>query len=196
MKRDFARREHQVRKQKRPVETVVKLALLALLAILFNGVPRHRTFIPLEPWLPETIEEYEAQCRKEVDDAQRERCREALPAFRHSLMWIDSRLLLREGEELSSRHLDVLHGFPAAGSEAARLAVSSHLASWCRREGMPVPATFNELKRQGCTDRLPTLAEMGLELDPKWAGVRSVKSNYDGKTRKVRLSTRSKAGQP
>jgi hypothetical protein len=162
------------------------LVLLVALATVFfyvltpsNG---EGLFCFLEPVpLPDTVADYEAQCRTPVNDIQLERCRRALPVFRHSFMWVDSRLLLRDGEELSSKHLDVLHGFPEASAEPARVAVSSHLASWCRQEGLRVPTTFNELKARGCTERLPTLAEMGLELDPRWAGVYSVDSSYSGR---------------
>jgi hypothetical protein len=196
---DRARTGLQVRRWKRPFGAPLRLVFLVFLLIfLGRGMPRHSPegpFSPLEPQKPQTVEEYEDQCRKAVDEEQRERCREALPVFRHSLMWIDSRLLLRDGEELSSKHLDVLYGFSAPGADAARIAVTSHLASWCRREGLPTPTTFNDLKRQGCTDRLPTLAEMGLELNPKWAGVRSIKSSYDGRTTLVPVTPVGK-GKP
>jgi hypothetical protein len=124
-------------------------------------------------------EEFEDLCANMVSDKEIfDACRRKLPVFELSYRWLDTRLLVKPDETLSLDHLGLLYGLEGTEGEAARHAIGTILAAECRRGRRTSPSTFEQLMDPHCKQALPTLTQMGLELDREWMGVRSIDSDY------------------
>jgi len=146
--------------------------------------------------LVSTVDQFQKSCANMLGEPRKfEACRRKLVLFRSSYLWIDRDFLLQDGERLKLDHLNFLHGFSAAGSEPSLLAVTGVIASWCRAKGHRPARRFEELDEAGCLSSLPTLAEMGLEIDRHGSGLRTVDSTYDATHRTTWVSEpKSKKG--
>ena len=85
-------------------------------------------------------------------------------------VWIDTDSLVKKGEDLTTEHLGIFYGVSKSKDEATRQALAAILVSEClgRRPSEQGPASFQELFKEHCRDRLPTLAHLGLEIDKSW----------------------------
>ena len=161
-----------------------------LFLVLMRSVPRFMKPLDRLP-APDvskisTRDEFFAFCGKEESDPGRfAACREKLPVLSTSFLWVDSRYLVTDGRDITPEDLDVFYGLSGKGAESARLTISSALLVRCRRGASTEPATFQHLIDRNCLRRLPTLAELGLEKDPEWAGVQMVDSSYDGRMKRI-----------
>ena len=133
-----------------------------------------------------TREEFFSLCGKIEDNPQNfMACREKLPILATSFIWVDRKFLVRAGRNISPEDLDVLYGISGKGAESARLTITSALLARCRRGAPTKAGSFQELIDQDCIKRLPTLAELGMEIDPEWAGTQMVNSTYDGRMKLI-----------
>ena len=121
-------------------------------------------------------EEFESRCanmagNRPIFDA----CRKRLLVYELSYQWIDTRLLLKPGESLGLEHVGILYGLSHTEAESTRHALGAILAAECRRGRAVRSAEFFE---SACQRALPTLTQVGIELDREWMGIRSVESDY------------------
>jgi hypothetical protein len=168
------------------------LAVFSVFSALWVAIPRtskprlatrHKSpgFFPDVSAVSDREGFFEACGKIQKDDRRFEVCREKLHILSTSFLWVDSRYLLKQGESLSSKHLDTFYGLSGPGEESARLTIGSALITRCKKGASTNAATFEQLIDQNCLRHLPTLAELGLEEDPEWAGIQVVNTTYDGK---------------
>jgi hypothetical protein len=112
---------------------------------------------------------FDELCREmRTSNEKFEACREKLPVFRKTHAWLDTGLLLEQGEELNIDHLGLLYGVTRDRNEVTLLVLAAILAAECRRGTHTSPAPFEDLFDDRCKKRLPTLAQLGLEIDETW----------------------------
>ena len=112
---------------------------------------------------------FDELCRGMRDSEEKfEACRRKLPVFGRTHAWINTDLLLKEGEDLNTDHLGLLYGVTDERDEATRLALAAVLAAECRRGAPTTPAPFENLFEERCKGSLPTLAQLGIEIDTAW----------------------------
>lgn len=100
-------------------------------------------------------------------DRRFEACRRKLPVLQNTYRWVDTALLVKQGETLGLNHLGLFYGVTAPEHEATRLALAAILGAQCRG-GLPLgegEKTFEQLYLPRCRGKLPTLAQLGLVLD-------------------------------
>jgi hypothetical protein len=117
----------------------------------------------------ETVESFAELCREMGESEEKfNTCRKKLPVFAKVPAWIDTDMLLKDGETLTIDHLGLLYGVSEPQDRATRLALAAVLAAECRRGALTGPTSFEALFVEGCRKRLPTLAQLGIELEESW----------------------------
>ena len=104
-------------------------------------------------------------------------CRKKLYLLEGTRLMIDSEFLVKKGETLKTEHVGVFYGLNGPENEAARLAMSAILAARClhgaettEKDALPLEDLVEDPR---CLERLPTLAQIGLKIDPAWIAAES-----------------------
>jgi hypothetical protein len=166
---------------------------MLLLVALFWGLPSHEQLAGEqladdekksespkdEEW---TSEDYEAICWSDETPEDPQLCREQLSIWSEDLMWLDSQLLVPEGQPLRTSDIDRFYGFQGERAAANRSVVLAFLAAWCYGEkGPQQPITEEELLKSSCAQNLPSLAVLGLSMDSTIDGINIDEDAYHGK---------------